>query len=129
MPETNTIGWFDIYVDDMERATAFYEAVLGKKLESMNDPVGTSQMMGFPGDKQSMERYGALGALVKLEGARPGVGGTLVYFNSADCSIEESRVAAAGGRVLRPRFSIGQFGWVSLCEDSEGNRIGFNSMR
>ena len=28
MHKPNAIGWFDLYVDDMDRATAFYETVL-----------------------------------------------------------------------------------------------------
>ena len=40
MAKTNAIGWFDIYVNDMERAVAFYEDVLLQKLENMGDPTG-----------------------------------------------------------------------------------------
>ena len=126
MAKTNAIGWFDIYVNDMERAVAFYERVLEQKLEAMGDPTGETQMMSFPGN---MTAYGASGALVKSSHARPGVGGTMLYFSVEDCSVEESRVVAAGGKVVRPKFSIGQFGWVSLCEDTEGNTVGFNSMK
>lgn len=129
MAKTNAIGWFDIYVTDMKRAVAFYEAVLKQKLQEMGDPTGASQMMSFPINDKSMSQYGALGALVKMEGACPGVGGTLVYFNSEDCSVEESRVVAAGGKVIRPKFSIGEFGWVTLCQDTEGNMFGLNSMK
>ncbi len=126
MAKTNAIGWFDIYVSDMKRAAAFYETVLKQKLEKIGDPTGETQMMSFPGD---MASYGASGALVKSEHSKPGAGGTMVYFSVEDCSIEESRVAAAGGKVVRPKFSIGQFGWVTLCIDSEGNMFGLNSMK
>lgn len=126
MAKTNAIGWFDIYVSDMKRAVAFYERVLQQKLESIGDPTGETQMMSFPGD---MAAYGASGALVKSAHARPGMGGTMVYFSVEDCTAEESRVTAAGGKIVRPKFSIGQFGWVTLCEDTEGNRFGLNSMK
>lgn len=126
MPKTNAIGWFDIYVSDMERATAFYEGVLKQKLEQMGDPTGETQMMSFPAN---MASYGAAGALVKSEHSRPGAGGTMVYFSVEDCSAEESRVVAAGGKIVRPKFSIGEFGWVTLCEDTEGNMFGLNSMK
>jgi uncharacterized protein len=126
MATSNVIGWFDIYVNDMARAVAFYEAVLQKKLEKISDPTGETQMMSFPAD---MNLYGASGALVKSNHSRPGIGGTLMYFSVEDCSLEESRVVAAGGKVVRPKFSIGQFGWVTLCEDTEGNMIGLNSMK
>lgn len=126
MAKTNAIGWFDIYVNDMERATAFYESILKQKLEKMGDPTGETQMMSFPAD---MSSYGAAGALVKSEYSKPGVGGTMVYFSVEDCSVEESRVVAAGGKIVRPKFSIGEFGWVTLCEDTEGNMFGLNSMK
>ncbi|MCU0623655.1 MAG: VOC family protein, partial [Gemmatimonadaceae bacterium] len=73
--------------------------------------------------------YGAAGALVQSPHARPGVGGSLLYFSVDDCAVEASRVAAAGGAVVRPKFSIGQFGWVSICRDTEGNLFGLSSMR
>lgn len=126
MAKSNAIAWFDIYVNDMERAIAFYQTVLELKLEKMGDPTGETQMMSFPAD---MGAYGASGALVKSEYSKPGVGGTLVYFGAEDCSVEESRVVAAGGKVVRPKFSIGDFGFVSLCEDTEGNAFGLNSMK
>jgi uncharacterized protein len=126
MAKTNAVGWFDIYVNDMERAVGFYEGVLLQKLEQMGDPTGETQMMSFPGE---MTSYGASGALVKSEHSSPGMGGTMLYFSVEDCSVEQSRVVAAGGKIVRPKFSIGDFGWVSLCQDTEGNMVGFNSMK
>jgi uncharacterized protein len=126
MAKTNAIGWFDIYVSDMKRAVSFYESVLKQKLEQIGDPTGETQMMSFPGD---MKSYGASGALVKSNHSRPGMGGTMVYFSVEDCSVEESRVIAAGGKIVRPKFSIGEFGWVTLCADTEGNMFGLNSMK
>ncbi len=32
------VGWFDIYVENMARAQAFYETVLDTTLASMGDP-------------------------------------------------------------------------------------------
>jgi uncharacterized protein len=123
---TNAIGWFDIYVNDMERAVTFYEQVLKQKLGAIGDPTGETQMMSFPGN---MTFYGASGALVKSNHSVPGVGGTMVYFSVEDCSVEEARVAAAGGKIVRSKFSIGEFGWVTLCEDTEGNMFGLSSMK
>lgn len=126
MTKMNAVVWFDIYVNDMKRAVAFYEAVLGQKLEEMGDPTGDTEMMSFSG---SMDSYGALGALVKSEHASPGPGGTQVYFSVEDCAVQEARVTDAGGQIIRPKFSIGDFGWVTLCQDTEGNMFGFNSMK
>lgn len=126
MAQSNAIGWFDMYVSDMDRAVAFYETVFAQKLEQIGDPTGETQMMAFPTD---MGSYGAGGALVKSDYSRPGPGGTLVYFSVEDCAVEQDRVAPAGGKLIRPKFSIGEFGWVSVCEDTEGNLFGLSSMR
>lgn len=125
MSAMNAIGWFDIFVEDLDRAVSFYETVLARKLEPIGDPTGETRMMSFPAE---MNAYGAGGALTKSPHAGPGAGGTIVYFNAEDCAIEEARVAGAGGQVIRPKFSIGEYGWVSLCQDTEGNLFGISSM-
>ena len=125
MSQMNAVGWFDLYTDDLERAAAFYQTVLGTELEVMDDPTGETEMRAFSAD---MGAYGAGGALVKSAHGRPGASGTTLYFSVADCAEQEARVAEAGGQVLRPKFSIGAFGFVSLAMDTEGNLIGFNSM-
>lgn len=126
MTKMNAVGWFDIFVDDLNRAVTFYETVLGATLEEMGDPTGESQMMSFPAD---MTTYGAAGALTKAPHGKPGVGGTIIYFMSEDVAVEQGRVEAAGGVVIRPKFSIGEFGWVALCQDTEGNMFGVNSLK
>jgi hypothetical protein len=124
MQTTNAVGWFDLYVDNLDRAATFYETVFQQTLVPIGDPTGETVMRGFPAN---MQVYGAAGALVKAPHARPGVGGTLLYFSVNDCAVEQARVAAAGGTVVRPKFSIGEFGWVTLCMDTEGNLFGLNS--
>jgi len=123
----NVVGWFDIYVSDMSRASKFYEAVFNTMLEVMTDPTDSNvQMKAFATD---MKVYGAGGALVQREGAIPGISGTTIYFSTEDCLAEEARVSAAGGRVIQPKISIGGFGWIALCMDTEGNMFGLSSMR
>ena len=81
----NAIGWFDIFVSDIDRAAAFYQAVFKQTLEDMKDPTnGEVLMKSFPTD---MAAYGAGGALVQREGSSPGIGGTVLYFGVEDCSI------------------------------------------
>ncbi|GAA6181373.1 VOC family protein [Shimia sp. NS0008-38b] len=124
MTKMNAIGWFDIYADDLDRAVQFYQTVLGCTLETIGDPTGEMQMRAFPTE---MSQYGAGGAISKSPYARPGAGGTVVYFNCTDCAVEEARVTEAGGHILRPKFSIGEFGFVTLCQDTEGNVFGLSS--
>ncbi len=123
----NPVAWFEIYVDDLNRAKKFYESVLSVTLEMLNDPNDPSiEMLSFPSD---MEKYGASGALVKMEGFAAGGNSTLIYFSCEDCAIEESRVEAAGGRIQKPKMSIGNYGFISLAIDSEGNMFGLHSMQ
>jgi predicted enzyme related to lactoylglutathione lyase len=125
----NPVVWFEIYVDDMKRAVQFYETVLGTKLEKIDDPSNQEvgmEMMRFGGD---METHGTSGMLVKMEGMSAGGNSTLVYFHSEDCVSEESRVVDAGGKVMKPKMSIGEYGFMSLCVDTEGNAFGLHSMK
>ena len=125
--KANPVVWFEIYVQDMARAQKFYETVLGGKLEPLGDPTDAGiQMMAFPGD---MEKYGANGALVKMDGAASGGNSSLVYFGCEDCAEEGSRVVSAGGRVEREKMSIGEYGSIVLAIDTEGNMFGLHSMK
>lgn len=126
MLDEKAVGWFDIYVDDLDRAVGFYQKVLGCKMEPITDPTGETQIMRFPAN---MTAYGACGALSKSKHGTPGQGGTVVYFSVKDCGVNEKTVSGAGGAVLRPKFSIGEYGWVSLCQDTEGNVFGLASQQ
>ena len=64
-----------------------------------------------------------------MPGIQPGGTGTLVYFACEDCSIEEGRVAKAGGKVLKSKLSLGDYGFMSMCQDPAGNMIGLHSMK
>ncbi len=121
---SNPVGWFEIYVQDMARAKRFYEHVLGVKLEKIIESPQVS-MWRFPG---SVAGAGASGALVQ-GGTPSGGNSTLVYFNCDDCSVEASHVGNAGGRVHREKMSIGEYGYVVLCIDTEGNMFGLHSMK
>ena len=118
----NPVSWFEIYVQDMERARKFYEAMLQVKLENLNSTV--PELWAFP---QSFTNYGASGALVKMEGFPSGGNSTLVYFSCVDCAVEAKRVVASGGRILKEKFSIGEYGSIVLAFDTEGNMFGLHS--
>lgn len=126
----NAVGWFEIYVNDMPRAKKFYETVLALSLVKMDgNPMPEApemEMWLFNGD---MTSYGANGALVKMEGFPAGKNSVLVYFSCEDCAVEEGRVADAGGKVERAKFSIGEHGFISLVLDTEGNMFGLHSMK
>ncbi|WP_348757207.1 VOC family protein [Candidatus Methylocalor cossyra] len=131
--QSNPVVWFELYVQDMKRAKAFYEAVLAVQLEKIPAPTaewGDMEMWGFPSDKdRARTSYGACGMLVKMAGAPSGAGGTLIYFGCEDCAVPAARAAENGGSIVKEKFSIGEHGFITLVKDTEGNAIGFHSMQ
>ena len=125
---TNPVGWFEIYVQDMKRAKAFYESVLGtqfSKLEGPGQPPGMV-MWAFPMYQNVM---GVTGALVKMPGFDAGKNSVIVYFMCEDCAVVAAKVETAGGRIEKLKMSIGQYGFIALVADTEGNIIGLHSMQ
>jgi uncharacterized protein len=127
--KSNPVGWFEIYIQDMPRARAFYEAVFQGTLTQLAnpDPEGFAdmEMWGFP---SSMDGNGASGALVKMAGC-PSGGSTMVYFTCDDCAVEAGRVVSNGGEVVSEKMSIGENGFIAMVSDTEGNVIGLHSMQ
>ena len=118
MPSPNPVSWFEIPVTDLERAKSFYETVFGTTL--VNQEMGPMKMAWFHKD---LESYGSTGALIAAEGRTPSHAGTLVYLSVEDIEAALQRVDGAGGKSLQPKTSIGEYGWVAMFEDSEGNRV------
>lgn len=124
--KANPVVWFEIYVNDLDRAKKFYESVFKTELEELPTPEGNEgmNMLSFP---MEMNGAGAAGALVKMEGFEAGGSGTIVYFASDDCATEESRVEKAGGKIFRAKESLGEYGFMVLAKDTEGNMFGIHS--
>ena len=120
----NPVGWFEIYVQDMERATAFYKSVLQVELQELKNP--GIEMRTFPMNPTGAR---ASGALVRMPGIPSGGNSTLVYFNCEDCATEAGRVVDAGGRIQKEKFSIGEHGFIALAFDTEGNMFGLHSRK
>lgn len=123
--EFNPVSWFEIYVQDMARATKFYESVLAISLSKLNTPAPNIEMMAFPMD---MQRGGASGALARMDGVPSGGNSTLVYFNCKDCAVEAGRIEAAGGKLHTPKTSLGEYGFMAMGIDPDGNMFGLHSM-
>lgn len=121
-----TVSWFEIPVNDMESAIAFYEKVFDCKLE--RHQLGPIDMAWFPWNH---EMGGAGGSLVKSEGNyQTSENGVLVYFSSKDVNQELERIPKAGGQVLQGKTLITiEIGYMALFIDSEGNRIALHSLK
>lgn len=113
----------------MSRAQKFYETLLQIKLNElpMPDSLGGMQMLSFPWAENDRN---ISGALVKMENMGLVAGGTLVYFASEDCSIEEGRAEAAGGKCYSPKCQW--LAWILLNSDGYGRKydwIAFDALK
>ncbi len=122
--DKNVVDWFEIPVKDMAKAKKFYSEVFGKELTDMNMP--NMEMAAFPWFN---EAENAAGSLVKAEGYEPSSTGTVVYFYSDELSVELAKAVKHGATILIPKTSIGEYGFIALFIDPEGNRIGLHSTK
>lgn len=117
------VSWFEIPVNDMDRAKRFYEAVFNTQIDIHN--FGGILMGWFPFSEQ---KSGATGTLIKHETYVPSQEGTLVYFNCEDVANEIGRVEAAGGKIYQPKTEISpEHGYMAIFIDTEGNRVALHS--
>jgi predicted enzyme related to lactoylglutathione lyase len=116
----NRAVWFDIPVADLDRAAAFYRAVL--KID-----VQKQEFDGFAFCFLAHDE-GNGGCLVPGAGEISSTGGILVYLN-VDGRIRDAvaQVGQRGGTVKEPIHSIGPHGFRAVVLDSEGNRIALHS--
>lgn len=122
----NMVGWFEIPVNDMDRAIKFYESVF--EIELQRQQFGDEEMAWFPWVENSIGAGGSLN--YHPENYKPSADGVLIYFTtpSGDIAEDLKRVEAAGGKIIKPKTLISpEIGYMALFLDSEGNRIALHS--
>lgn len=121
---SNALNWFEIPAADYARAKKFYETILGIEMKEMVN-AETFKMAAFPGDWKKGE---TAGGVAWGEWYKPSTDGTLVYLNGGtNLEAALARVEPAGGKVLQTKKSIGEYGFIALFIDTEGNRIALHS--
>jgi len=117
----NSVVWVDIPVAKLDRAIAFYSAMLGQVVEKESGP-------GFSFGLLPHAEVG--GCLVEATAdSQPSRTGALVYLNAEGRLAQAlDAVKAQGGQVLQDTHPIGPHGWRAIVLDSEGNRIALHSM-
>jgi hypothetical protein len=122
----NAITWFEIPTTQLDRAQAFYEAVLGQTLRREN--MGPSEGAVFPYDGAADGVGGAL--MMGPTAPQVSGSGTLVYLDaspSLDAALE--RAVAQGGRVALPRQALPPgMGVFAHIHDLDGNRVGLHAL-
>ena len=114
--------WVDIPVLDLERAIAFYGAVLASGVTREGGAGFAFAVLAHAGSDVA-------GCLVPSDAVNgPSLRGPLVYLNVDGRIADAERAATAlGGRVLQPTHAIGPHGFRAIIVDSEGNRVALHS--
>lgn len=118
----NPINWFEIPVNDIEAARDFYQNVF--EIEMQVTEMGDNLMAWFPGNP---EQPGATGTLIKAEGYIPSHQGSVVYFSVKSIENTLERIVANAGKIVVPKMSIGEYGFIAQFEDNQGNRVALHS--
>ena len=124
-PTRNAIDWFEIPVRDMDRAQAFYEALLGAPLRRET----------ITGNTLAVFSYGETGIggclMAGSNAPAPSTDGTLIYLNAgAELDTVLARVGDAGGRITTPKIQLPDgMGCFAHITDTEGNRVGLHAPR
>ncbi len=120
----NTIAWFEVPVTDITRAMTFFENVFDTKLETMEMDDVKMAVFNSNGGPNVVH-----GALVQGPEYTPSKTGTMIYFHGGDdLNTCLSRVNAAGGKVVKEKFPIGEHGHCAMFMDTEGNMLAMHSM-
>lgn len=118
----NPVNWFEIPATNIQQAKGFYEAVFN--IEMTINEMGGSLMAWFPGNPG---QPGATGTLIQGEGYVPSMEGSMVYFAVENIEATLGIIAQNGGEPLTPKISIGEFGFIAMFKDNQGNRVSLHS--
>jgi predicted enzyme related to lactoylglutathione lyase len=116
-------GWFEVPCQRFERATRFYEALLGAELPR-------AEVSGIPHAFLTAADGSYRGAVIHAPDRKPGAPSGSIHLDAkthGELRAAVERGWHAGGRVVVPVTSIGAHGFIAIIEDTEGNRVGLHA--
>jgi predicted enzyme related to lactoylglutathione lyase len=118
----NKVVHFEIPVDDLERAKAFYGSLFDWQINEVPE-LSYTIVMTVPVDEQQMPTEpGAInGGMMKRSPDTPSPVIT-IEVDSIDDALKG--VEAAGGSIVQPRTQIPNMGAFAYFKDPEGNTLG-----
>lgn len=115
----NSVGYFEIQADDLERARKFYGEVFGWKF--VRDT-------SLPIEYWRIEMAGINGGLLPRPAKTPsGEYGTNAYVCSVQVESFDAiaqKILANGGIVALPKFAVAGKCWQGYFQDGQGNTFG-----
>lgn len=117
----HTFCWIDIPVNNLDRAIAFYSAILDAEVQKISEH-------GFEFGLLPHTDNNVSGCLTVMPDRKPSANGPLVYLNvQGRIDAASQAVEKLGYKVLKAKESIGPYGFRVIIEDSEGNVIALYS--
>lgn len=115
----NAVVYFEIPVEDMQRAMHFYHTLFSFTFE--REQLDGYEMAFFPLDEQLS---GITGALAKGDIYVPSKNGAILYFHVDDIGDTLSKAKELNAEILYPKTLNIAYGFAAAeIADSEGNRI------
>jgi len=118
---------FEIHVNDMERAKAFYGEVFGWSFQDWSDYAGMPYFGAVTGNENE---HGIDGALMQRQSAPPETGQALNAFACTigveNYDLTEAKIIENGGKLAMPKYALPGMAWQGYYIDPEGNTFGIH---
>jgi uncharacterized protein len=113
--------YFDLTVQDVGQARAFFERVLGWRFEKFDLPYEYFRIQAGPDNEPGID--GGVGAVrdAPLSEGKPMTQVTVAVSNIEDVL---ALVLEAGGSIVEPKASIPGVGWYATCAEPGGLKFG-----
>ena len=113
---------FEIPVEDMKRAEKFYNDVFGWKMNSVPSVGYTLISTVETGEKGMPKESGAInGGMLKRQGP---IISPVITINVKNIDAAIKKLEKLGGKVVMPKFPVGNMGLSAYFKDTEGNVLG-----
>jgi len=116
----NKVVLFEIPASDLKKAKTFYETIFDWKVDLWEDEGAMALTTAVDKDQQPTELGGINGGFYKRKSKAdsPSFG---VQTDSIDTCLKT--IEKAGGKIVTPKHSIGEWGFMADFADPEGNVI------
>lgn len=120
----NRVIHFEIQVDDLARAKAFYAAALGWEYEEYPMGEDESYTAIMTGEGQAGINGGFVKRPVEAPALEQGTNAYVCTVGTDDFDATAKKIEEAGGQVALPKFAIPGMAWQGYFIDTEGNTFG-----
>ena len=110
--KTNSLVWFEIPADNVERAKSFYGTLFGWKIEKLPGPMDYWHLdTGGSDDAPD-------GGIMKRQNPQQAITN---YIGVPSVDEFAAKVEKLGGKICMPKTEVPEMGYFVICQDPENN--------